>query len=512
MKYNYIKLFVLTIIGFQFSFSQQLPIDFSYTSDTFNNWGGSSFAIINSPTDSNNKVGQFTRSASAGSQGQYIDLTKSIDLNVEDEITLNFYAFDAYAHNIVVKLEQGVNADIEMSVNASASNSWNALIFDFSTVGGSGTYNRLTIRIDDGSTVSGSFLIDGINDGSIAIDPNAIDVEYTSLVWSDEFDDAGTTAVNPTRWYHQTYGPNGGRWYNNEEQHYTNRIDNSFVSGGNLNIVAKKESFTQNGVTLQYTSARLNSKFAFTYGRVDVRAKLPAGNGTWPAIWTLGKNVNEIGAYWQSEGFGTTGWPACGEIDIMEHGLGAVNHTSSALHTPSSSGNTVNVASQLISDVANNFHVYSMNWSPNQITFLVDGVGYYTYNPSIKNSSTWPFDKDQYLLLNVALGGISGAIDAGYTQSDMVIDYVRVYQANQLSVESFNTDGYKVFPNPANTVINIASQAAIDRVELYDIYGKLVLHKTQNTDTINIDNLNSGIYMLGIYSGVNRIYKKVFVN
>tara|TARA_R110002074_G_C11989541_1_gene612863 strand:- start:17 stop:385 length:369 start_codon:yes stop_codon:yes gene_type:complete len=115
-------------------------------------------------------------------------------------------------------------------------------------------------------------------------------------------------------------------------------------------------------------------------------AKLPFGEGTWPAIWTLGKNVTENGAYWQTQGFGTTSWPACGENDIMEHGLGATNHVSSALHTPCTGcfGDTMNTQSFVLNDVANEFHLYSVNWSPDQITFMIDGVGYYTYNPAIK--------------------------------------------------------------------------------------------------------------------------------
>jgi beta-glucanase (GH16 family) len=237
-----------------------------------------------------------------------------------------------------------------------------------------------------------------------------VDVVYSNLVWSDEFDTNG--AVNSTKWFHQTQIPAGGNWFNNEVQHYTNRLTNSFVDNGNLNIIAKKESFTDQGVIKQYTSARLNSKFAFKYGRVDIRAKAPNDSGTWPALWLLGKNVNENGGYFDSS-FGTTDWPACGELDIMEHGIFTdkpKNYIGSAIHTPSSSGNTVNKGGIQASDIAQNYHIYSMNWSPNQISFLLDGVLYYTYNPSVKNASTWPFDKEQYLLLNIAMGGFAGTV------------------------------------------------------------------------------------------------------
>ena len=255
-----------------------------------------------------------------------------------------------------------------------------------------------------------------------------VDVVYNDLVWSDEFDTNG--AINASKWHHQTQLPAGGNWYNGEVQHYTNEITNSFVNNGFLNIVAKKEPYTNQGVTKQYTSARLNSKFAFLYGRIDVRAKIPTNQGTWPAIWTLGKNINEDGAFFDAL-FGTTNWPACGEIDLMEHGITPsqpANYIQSAIHTPSSFGNTVNYGGTLASNLGTDYHVYSMNWSPNQITFLLDGVAFYTYNPAVKNASTWPFIAEQYLLLNIAMGGIAGTIPSNFSQASMEIDYVRVFQ------------------------------------------------------------------------------------
>ena len=255
-----------------------------------------------------------------------------------------------------------------------------------------------------------------------------VDIVYNDLVWSDEFNTNG--AVDSNNWFLQTQLPAGGSWNNGEVQHYTNRINNSYVDSDLLNIVAIKETYTDQGVTKNYTSARLNSKFSFKYGRVDVRAKLPLETGTWPAIWLLGKNINEPGGYFSST-YGTTNWPACGETDIMEHGIfgsQSINYIQSTLHTPSSYGNSVNNGGVVASDLANNYHIYSMNWSPNQISFLLDGVIYYTYNPAVKDSSTWPFDKEQYLLLNVAMGGVAGTIDPNFTQSSMLIDYVRVYQ------------------------------------------------------------------------------------
>jgi beta-glucanase (GH16 family) len=245
---------------------------------------------------------------------------------------------------------------------------------------------------------------------------------FTNLVWSDEFSINGT--VNPTNWHHQTQFPNGGGWYNGEIQHYTNRQVNSYVSNGVLSIVAKKETFTDQGQTKQYTSARLNSKFAFTYGRVEVRAKLPTGAGTWPAIWMLAKNINEDGAFFDSN-FGTTNWPACGEVDIIEHWGNNQNYVQSAIHTSSSFGNTVNIGGQTVATTSSQFHIYTLVWTAEKMVFSVDGVDHYTYNPAIKDASTWPFNAAQYLLLNIA---IEPSISPSFTQSAMEIDYVRVYQ------------------------------------------------------------------------------------
>lgn len=313
-----------------------------------------------------------------------------------------------------------------------------------------------------------------------------VDVVYTDLVWSDEFNTNGT--INATNWHHQTQLPAGGNWFNGEVQHYTNQATNSFIDGGFLNIVAKKEPYTDQGITKQYTSARLNSKFAFLYGRVDVRAKIPVEQGTWPAIWTLGKNVNEDGGFFDAA-YGTTNWPACGEIDIMEHGITPsqpANYVQSALHTPSSFGNTTNIGGVIASDLANNFHVYSMNWSPFQISFLLDNVVFYTYNPAVKNANNWPFDAEQYLLLNIAMGGVAGGIPANFTQASMEIDYVRVYQNTLVDSEA-----------PANFTASIGTVTS-SSIEL-------LLNATDNSGTVAYTiTYNGGTISLSNASGVQK--------
>ena len=508
-----IFLFIFSLVAF----AQQTPIDFSNSSHTFTSFGGSTFVILPGPVDTNNDTGQFFRDASPGGQGNYIDLSNPIDLDVEDEITLRFYSFDPNTHNIVVKLENGANPDVEVSVTApSNQNAWSDLTFDFATVGGTGQYSRLTIRIDDGSTVPGAFRIDDINDGSVPTDPHALDVIYNDLVWEDNFDSGnGTNPLDLSKWHHQTQViiPGVG-WANGEDQHYTNRLDNSFLRDGNLHIVAKRENYTSEGITMPFTSARLNSKFAFTHGRVDVRAKLPEGLGTWPAIWTLGKNVNEIGAWFQTQGFGTTAWPACGEIDIMEHGLHSVNETSSAIHTTAGSGGSAFTAFQSISDVSDNYHIYSVNWSPNQITFLVDNVGFLTYKPNPQTGNNWPFNLEQYIILNVAMGGFAngGNVDPSFMEGSMIIDYVRVYQNNALSTSDDNLENVRLYPNPSGGIVHIGTSSYIENIEVYNLYGQLVKVLNENTSSIDVSQLTPGLYVFKLTAEGKSISKKMVIN
>jgi len=326
------------------------------------------------------------------------------------------------------------------------------------------------------------------------------EVIFDQLVWSDEFDTDG--AINSGNWFHQTQLPNGVSWYNGEVQHYTNRIENSYVEDGVLNILAKKEVFTDQGHTKEYTSARLNSKFAFKYGRVEIRAKLPFGRGTWPAIWMLGKNINEYGAYWTYNGYGASYWPACGEIDIMEHWGSHQNYVQSATHTPSSHGNTVNLGGQTISTASDEFHVYSLEWTEEKLVFSVDDVVHYTYNPPVKDGSTWPFDAEQYLLLNVA---ITNDILSHFVQSSLQIDYVRVYQENKLSTTQIdNNQSLMYYPNPIDDEFNISLDETVEEdvtLRIYDVDGKLVeTHvesASKNKITLkNLEHLSTGTYII----------------
>lgn len=280
-----------------------------------------------------------------------------------------------------------------------------------------------TDNIDSSVEVSASGAVDTSTIGEYTITFTATDNAGNSSTL-DRLVNVVDIDVDAAKWFHQTVLPNGSAWFNGEQQHYTDRTENSYVSDGTLKIVALKESFSDQGVTKNYTSARLNSKYSFTYGRIEVRAKLPSGVGTWPAVWLLGKNISETGAYWQTQGYGDTPWPASGEADLFEHWGSDQNYVSSATHTPSSFGNTVNVGGQYVGTASTEFHLYELDWSAEQMVFSVDGAVHLTYAPVVKDADTWPFDDELYLLLNVA---IQDSVAAEFESSQMEIDYVRVY-------------------------------------------------------------------------------------
>ena len=251
---------------------------------------------------------------------------------------------------------------------------------------------------------------------------NQFDNNYL-LVWHDEFDYDGK--LDQDKWHHQIIPPNNGSWWNNEVQHYTNNIKNSFVSDGTMKIVAIKENYTVDNSTKNYTSARLNSKFGFKYGRVDVRAKLPSTRGTWPAIWTLGTNINEVGNYF-GDSEGSIGWPKCGEIDIMEQNGWNKNELIGHFHYANPQGQYTNYGNVTsISNTSGQYHIYSLEWTDKIIRILVDNKEFV----SLTNDGNVPYDNRHYLLLNIAIGGnLGGDIDPSFSQDRMEVDYVRVFQ------------------------------------------------------------------------------------
>jgi beta-glucanase (GH16 family) len=235
--------------------------------------------------------------------------------------------------------------------------------------------------------------------------------QYNRLVWSDEFNNPGLP--DSTKWSYDlgTGCPNNCGWGNNELEYYTNRPENAVVQDGMLKIMLRKEPFKGSA----YTSAKLVSKgkYAFTYGKVEAKAKLPEGKGTWPAIWMLGSNI------------GKAGWPACGEIDIMEHRGFEPDKIFGTLHYPGHSGANADGNTKMISNATGQFHVYAMEWSATEIKIFVDNQLCHT----VANSTGSPFNQDFFLILNVAIGGgFGGPVDPAFTISTMEVDYIRVYQ------------------------------------------------------------------------------------
>jgi beta-glucanase (GH16 family) len=237
------------------------------------------------------------------------------------------------------------------------------------------------------------------------------------LIWSDEFNYSGLP--DSSKW-----GYEQGMIRNNEAQYYTKkRLKNARVEDGHLIIEARKENYKG----AEYTSASINTlnKKHFQYGRIEARAKVPVGKGTWPAIWMLGTNISEVG------------WPDCGEIDILENvgydpdEVHANIHTAAYNHVDGTNkGNSIKLDKPW-----ENFHTYAVEWRKDRIDFFVDTTKYFTFrNDGKGKNDTWPFDKPHYLLLNLAIGGSWGGqqgIDDSKFPHKYYIDYVRVYKLNE---------------------------------------------------------------------------------
>ncbi len=246
---------------------------------------------------------------------------------------------------------------------------------------------------------------------------NKEDTSNWNLIWSDEFDYSGLP--DSTKW---GYDVGGSGWGNNELQYYTLKRDsNARVEKGNLVIEARKEVVGSN----YYTSARLISQLAgnWTYGRIEVRAKLPRGKGTWPAIWMLPSN-------WT---YGNGGWPDNGEIDIMEH----VGYDPGVIHGSIHTNkyywriNTQKTKTIKIPDVQDEFHIYALEWYADSLSIFIDSLKYFTFNNEHTGWEVWPFNKNFHLILNIAIGGDWGGaqgVDNSIFPQQMLVDYVRVYK------------------------------------------------------------------------------------
>jgi beta-glucanase (GH16 family) len=247
-----------------------------------------------------------------------------------------------------------------------------------------------------------------------------------TLVWGDEFDGPAGTLPDPAHWGHElgdgTTAGNVG-WGNQELQYYTRDAANASLDGeSNLQITARE---ADGGIDCyygrcRYTSARLLTvnRFDFMYGRVEARIKVPAGAGTWPAFWMLGTNIE------------SAPWPACGEIDVMEHVGRLPNRVFPTIHGPGySADHAFGTTLDLPGPVANEFHVFALEWAKDRLAWAIDGEPCHQATPADVAPNAWVFNHDFFVLLNVAVGGTFGgpvSSDTRFPQS-MSVDYVRVY-------------------------------------------------------------------------------------
>ena len=499
-------------------FAQNLPLDFENNQDNFTSFGGCTFYSQPDPSDASNTVGVIQNAGNDLYEGVYLDLTPNINFDNSKLVTFDFYSTIGPT-TVQVKFEGSDSGFGDAFVEATVpGNGWSEVQVDFSQaniIGQtgiqslSGNFSRIALFVAPNQLVAGSFYIDNIDGGDSTV------LTFDQLVWSDEFDDY-TGAPDPTKWHHQVIPIiNGTDWANGELQHYTDQISNSYVSNGTLKIKAIKENYSYNAVTKNYSSARLNSKYAFQYGRIDVGAKLPAEAGTWPAIWTLGANINETGNYFGST-YGSVGWPDCGEIDIMEQNGWDKNSTYGHLHYANTvSGNYQNTGQTTsINNASSSYHVFSLIWTEDVIQILLDNNVFMER----QNTTQMPYDNPHYILLNIAMGGtLGGQIPANFSDAIMEIDYVRVYQQSPLNLNNIGQiTKASISPNPAQDMVKISlnSDELIKNIQLFDVTGKLILDQNnidKNSTNLYVSDLNSGLYIVSIKTNKTMITKRLVV-
>lgn len=307
------------------------------------------------------------------------------------------------------------------------------------------------------------------------------------LVWSDEFDVDGL--VDETKWSYQV---GGGGWGNQELQYYTEaRSENVRVDGGHLVIEAIHEEFGGN----DYTSGRIRTlgQGDWLYGRLEVRAQLPAGLGTWPAIWMLASDSD----------YGNGGWPDTGEIDIMEAVGHDPGHTHSAIHTDALN-HTLGTNPSATMDVptsAIEFHVYALEWTPTRITTFVDGEQNLVFNRNGASWERWPFDRPFHLILNLAVGGTWGGaqgVEPGDFPTQLRVDYVRVYEdaSGPPAVSFTGVDGpIQLDPGGDFTIEAVAEDPASEIASLTIFQGDAVLGFSSGSSTsILVEDVHTGCY------------------
>ena len=380
------------------------------------------------------------------------------------------------------------------TLSSTQTNSWTQLRFDFTGESVS-TINKINLYLDGEKTFSSQgsvYYFDDIvksYDDTISNNPCvggatgnlALSTDYT-LVWADEFNDDGAPCHE--NWTYDLGTGNNG-WGNWEAQSYTRSANNVVIEDGTLKVIALK-----NGDS--YTSSRLKSinLFDFTYGRVEVRAKLPATAGTWPAVWLLGSNVNEVS------------WPECGEIDIIEQ-FSDKNINMSTAHWDNNGNNASYGEDVYNSSLTSEFHTYRLDWTTTSLKAYLDGAAYWTMG----TGTSMPFNLDFHLIINLALGGDKGAgpIDPNFTSDVLEIDWIRVYQnqtgSNSLDLNEWNQSELVYYAYPIQNSWSISSTTdRIEEVRMFSISGQEVFQSKPLSNQVKIQsfNLSKGVYLTQI--------------
>lgn len=349
-----------------------------------------------------------------------------------------------------------------------------------------------TMMTTDPETSSSSLTTQNPNSLYLNIPEECSSVEIVGgwvPTWCEEFSYEG--AVNPKKWRHQT---GGGGYGNNELQNYTSRSENAYVDGNKLIITALKEDYGNE----EYTSAKIWTQGIknWKYGKFEIRAKVPSGVGTWPAFWMMPK----------SSIYG--GWPASGEIDILEHtaNFGGLNKAVGSIHTNAYNHkiNTQISFSKFDSTLSSEFHTYAIVWNEFSIAWFLDGIQYgiTTFNPLKETSLTkvsdaWPFDQEFYLIINLAMGGaMGGTVDPTFVSDTYEIDYVRVYQQdygmNDLETPSKpkNLQAVKAINNRAYLIWTKSTDN--EAIKKYSLYLDGVYVKSTSVNMYIFNNLTPG--------------------
>ncbi len=279
--------------------------------------------------------------------------------------------------------------------------------------------------------------------------PSAPRLAVGAQTWADEFNRPAGTPVDGSKWTSET---GGGGWGNNERQFYTTSTSNAVHDGnGNLVITARRENPADYQCyygRCEYTSARLvtSGKFSQAYGKYEARIKIPRGQGIWPAFWMLGQDIGQVG------------WPNSGEIDIMENIGREPNRVYGTVHGPGYSGGAGITGSRDIGrPLADEFHTYGVEWSPDLIRWFLDGQEYHRITPANLGGNRWVFNKPFFMILNVAVGGNWPGYPDGSTQfpQSMVVDWVRVNSSTDSPPQPPTSTGTTIVSNWHNKCVDV---------------------------------------------------------